>query len=87
MKEQTPIEELRLEIIKHLPNNPDAVFDIMSKANKVTQAKVLEALERELRILWFWEEYEWTDREKEIAEENFKEHIETEVKPKYNPEN
>ena len=45
-KEQTPIEELRLEIIKHLPNNPDAVFDIMSKANKVTKAKVLEALER-----------------------------------------
>lgn len=46
-KEQTPIDELRLEIIKHLPNNPDAVFDIMSKANKVTKAKVLEALERE----------------------------------------
>ena len=80
MTEQTPIEKLRLEVIKHLPNNPDAVFDIMSKANKVTKAKVLEALEEEFDDLMIsdcpWYEYK-----------RGREYYETEVKPKYDPEN
>ena len=74
-KEQTPIEELRLEIIKHLPNNPDAVFSILSKANKATQSKVLEALEREFTIVSLIE-FRGTQY---IGED----YLETEVKPKY----
>ena len=74
-KEQTPIEELRLEIIKHLPNNPNAVFDIISKANKVAKAKVLEALEREFSQVAIFDK----NGKSKTGIDYFK----TEVKPNY----
>lgn len=85
MEVQTLIEELRLEIIKHLPNNPDAVFDIMSKANKVTKAKVLESLEREVPKAFQEgiDAVEDKNPSETIVSQFPIDYIETEVKPKY----